>query len=154
MRRRASSLTVVVPATPEFAAVGQTPVGKTVASIMTHDHRRELSAARSLLARVLLSRGDHAAWEAQLKALSPAALVEQSEIVALVNGLGLAGRAQEGLSLARAATEASPEEAEAWLARSDAELALGDTAAALAKPQPLPPPRTGRAARALWARVG
>ena len=51
VRRRASSLTVVVPATPEFAAVGQTPVGKTVASIMTHDHRRELSAARSLLAR-------------------------------------------------------------------------------------------------------
>jgi hypothetical protein len=44
VRRRASSLTVVVPATPEFAAVGQTPVGKTVA-IMTHDHRRELSAA-------------------------------------------------------------------------------------------------------------
>ena len=34
------------------------------------------------------------------------------------------------LRLARAATEASPEEAEAWLARSDAELALGDTAAA------------------------
>ena len=51
MRRRASSLTVVVPATPEFAAVGQTPIGKTVAAIMTHDHRRELSAARSLLAR-------------------------------------------------------------------------------------------------------
>ncbi|MBK9366833.1 MAG: aspartyl protease family protein [Deltaproteobacteria bacterium] len=98
----------------------------TTATTQPDDH----DEARSLLARVLLSRGDHAAWEAQLKALSPAALVEQSEIVALVNGLGLAGRAQEGLSLARAATEASPEEAEAWLARSDAELALGDTAAA------------------------
>ncbi len=51
VRRRASSLTVVVPATPEFSAVGHTPIGRTVAAIMTHDHRRELEVARSLLAR-------------------------------------------------------------------------------------------------------
>jgi len=63
VRRRARALTVVVPSTPEFAAVGETPVGRLVASIMTHDHRRELVAARSLLARhgarvVVASPGD------------------------------------------------------------------------------------------------
>lgn len=51
VRQRAGAMTVVVPATPEFAAVGRTGVGRTVAAIMTHDHRRELTAARSLLAR-------------------------------------------------------------------------------------------------------
>ncbi|MEZ4404602.1 MAG: DUF58 domain-containing protein [Kofleriaceae bacterium] len=51
VRRHAGALTVVVPATPEFALVGATPAGATVAAILTHDHRRELVAARALLAR-------------------------------------------------------------------------------------------------------
>jgi uncharacterized protein (DUF58 family) len=51
VRRQAGALTVVVPATPEFAATGQTEAGRLVAAIMTHDHRHALVGARALLAR-------------------------------------------------------------------------------------------------------
>lgn len=51
VRRHAGALTVVVPATPEFATRGETEAGRMVAAIMTHDHRAALAGARTLLAR-------------------------------------------------------------------------------------------------------
>lgn len=69
------------------------------------------------------------AWEA-LRGMDPADLVDQSEIVAAVNGLALDGEIREAIALARRAVAARGSESEARLALADAYLMAGKTAEA------------------------
>lgn len=82
--------------------------------------RPEDTDARVLLARLHRDAGQLDRAEALLAALSPAELVDANEIIAVVNTAWLRGAPADGLRLARAAVEARPESAEAYVALSDA----------------------------------
>lgn len=83
-----------------------------------------------LRARMYRDEGRAAEGLALTRALSPGDLVDQSEIVAVVNGLWLAGEPAEGLRVAQAAVQERPDSAEAWIALADAARVSGDFAAA------------------------
>ena len=92
--------------------------------VQNHPDDRE---GRVMLARARRIDADLAgAWET-LRGLTPGDLVDEGEIVASVNGLGLEGRAEEARVLARRAVAERPEEAAAHIALADAYLALGRT---------------------------
>ena len=73
-----------------------------------------------LRARIRRDQGRPADALALTRALSPGDLVDQGEIIAVVNGLWLAGEAAEGRRIAEAAVTDRPEAAEAWIAMADA----------------------------------
>jgi len=84
------------------------------------------AAARALAAAIDRGRGDlDGAWNL-LAPLSPAELVEQEEIVAVVDGLLLEGRTDEAGDVSAAAVATRPASPLAWVARADVLLARGD----------------------------
>lgn len=87
----------------------------------------EQGEARVLLARLQRFNGNlDAAWAA-IAPLGPAQLVDAEEIVGTVNGLLFEERADEAMELAEAAVAERPESGDAWVARADVRLFLGDT---------------------------
>lgn len=84
-------------------------------------------ALRALVHRL---QGQPEAALALLATLSTADLLAQGELLGLVNGLVLEGRAPEALALAERAVAEHPEEGEALLVLSDARLATGDPSGA------------------------
>ena len=88
-----------------------------------HPHDAEAQVYR---ARVLRYLGDLEGYAEIVADLNPADLVDESEIVATVNALGLVGRNAEALVLAGLASEARSDKAEAWLALADARLGNSD----------------------------
>lgn len=73
-----------------------------------------------LLARLERNAGLLDSSLERLRGLDIRSLVDGGELVATVNSLGLAGDRSGGLELARAASEALPEEPASWIALSDA----------------------------------
>lgn len=88
--------------------------------------------ATVLRARIRRSQGEPAEALQILQELGPSDLVDQGEIIAVVNGLWLAGDATKALGLAEEATRATPEASDAWVALSDARRASGDVVGARA----------------------
>ncbi|MCB9759336.1 MAG: tetratricopeptide repeat protein [Alphaproteobacteria bacterium] len=82
--------------------------------------------ARVLRARVQRIMGDVDGYLDAATALTPTALVEQDEIIAVVNSLALVGRVDEALTLAEAAIAEHPDDGGALLALADARYAAGD----------------------------
>jgi tetratricopeptide (TPR) repeat protein len=62
--------------------------------------------------------------------LDAATLLQEDELIGAVNGLWLAGRTAEALSLAETATQTEPDAVSGWVALSDARRASGDLAGA------------------------
>ena len=85
---------------------------------------------RVLYARVRRAEGDVAGALDLLRGMDPAALAEEGEIIATVNGLWLAGELDAAAALADAAVAAAPESAEAWVALSDMRRVRGDLSGA------------------------
>jgi len=82
---------------------------------------------RVMLARARRIEADlPGAWEV-LRGLEPGDLVDQSEIIAAVNGLALEDRIDEAIALGRRAVADRPAEAEARVALADAFLIAGRT---------------------------
>jgi tetratricopeptide (TPR) repeat protein len=84
------------------------------------------AAARVLAAELARRRGDLAAAWHLLAPLSPAELVEQDEIIAVVEGLLLDGHQEEAIDVAEAAVRARPGSATAWVARAAVQRVQGD----------------------------
>ncbi len=94
------------------------------------EHHPDDVEGRVMLARARRIDADlPGAWTV-LQGLGPGQLVDQSEIVASVNGLALEGRTDEALALGRRSVAERGEEAEARVALADAYLADGQTASA------------------------
>lgn len=82
--------------------------------------------ARLLRAHIDRATGHPSEALAALRALTPKDLSESAEIVAVVNGLWLAGEGEAGLKLAERATTDAPTASEGWVALSDAARLSGD----------------------------
>ncbi len=97
-------------------------------------HRKHPDDAEGtvLLARMMRFDGQPEAALDLVRGLDPGQLAELGEIVAVTNGLWLAGQVDDALAIAQAAVDARPELAEAWLALADARRAAGDLTAARA----------------------
>lgn len=92
----------------------------------------QAAEARVLLARLQRLRGDLPAAWAALAPLRPGELVEQGEIVAAVNGLLFEERVDDATRLAEQAVAEAGDHGDAYVARADARLFVGDTSGAAA----------------------
>jgi tetratricopeptide (TPR) repeat protein len=107
-----------------LAATGEWEQAKELLTRWVTSHPDD-AEGRVLLARARRLDGDpEGAWQT-LEPLGPDGLVDESEIVAAVNGLALDGRTEPALALAHRAVQARPDEAEARLALADAQIAAG-----------------------------
>jgi|AMFO01.1.fsa_nt_gi Flp pilus assembly protein TadD, contains TPR repeats len=88
--------------------------------------------ASVLLARLLRFQGDAPGALAIERKLAPEALVDQGELDATVNALGLAGKRDDAVALAQAAVKVRPKAPISWVALADARLAGGDASGARA----------------------
>jgi tetratricopeptide (TPR) repeat protein len=86
----------------------------------------EDSRGRALYVRVLRQQGRFDEANEQLAMMSPTQLVESGEAVGAVNTLWLMNRPEGALSLARELTAVAPNQAQAWVALSDAEQRNGN----------------------------
>lgn len=121
-------------------------------------HRRqpEDPAGSVLLARMSRRDGDVEQALAVLGAVPVADLVDLGEIVAVVNGMALEGRAHQALELAEAATLTRPDQPYAWVALADARRQVGDFGAAreaLTRANSLAEDPDGQLLRRAWIAV-
>lgn len=118
-------------------------------------HRRQPDdpTGTVLLARMTRMEGQAEQALGLLEVVPVADLVELGEVVAVVNGLWLEGRAPQALELATLATQARPEHPLAWIALSDARRAAGDLSgarAALSQANTLAEEPDGQLLRRAW----